>query len=214
VSVPTLDPSAFAHRLAGLAARRGGRIVAALAGPPAAGKSHVAEAVARRLNAADGGLCVVAPMDGFHYDDAVLTARGLLTRKGAPETFDVGGLAALLTRLRANAEPEIALPLFDRSLEVSRAAARIAPREARIILVEGNWLLLDAEPWRSLRPLFDLTAMIAADADTLKRRLMDRWSALPPDVAGRKIEGNDLPNALRVMHESAAPDIWIGGGEG
>jgi pantothenate kinase len=206
----TTDVCGLADRLATLAAERGGRIIAALAGPPGAGKSTVAEAVALRLNMDRAGFCAVLPMDGFHFDDAVLEPRGWRPRKGAPHTFDVGGLRALLGRLRANAEDEIAVPVFDRRLEIARAGARLIPRETPVVLVEGNYLLLRAEPWASLRPFFDLTVAIAADEATLARRLTARWAALPAAEARGKVEQNDLPNARTVLRESIAPDLTIG----
>jgi pantothenate kinase len=200
---------AFADRLAAAAA--GGRVIAALAGAPGSGKSTAAAAVAARLNAAEPELCVVVPMDGFHYDDAVLEARGWRTRKGAPHTFDVGGLAALLRRLRENAEEEIAFPLFDRGLELARAGAGIAPRAARAILVEGNWLLLREAPWDRLAPLFDLTAMIDCPMETLADRLAARWRdiGLPEADVERRLRDNDLPNAAVAITRSAAPQMRL-----
>lgn len=201
----TATPADFADRLAALAAARGGRVIAALAGPPAAGKSTLAAAVAQRL----GGACAVLGMDGFHYDDAVLAARGRLDRKGAPDTFDVGGLRATLARLRANDEAEVAVPVFDRGLEISRAGAAIIPRATPVVLVEGNWLLLAAEPWAGLRPFFDLTALIVADEATLARRLTARWATLPAAEARAKVERNDLPNARTALRESISPDLTL-----
>ena len=209
MSAEPITPDAFADRLAAL--RGPGRLIAALAGPPGGGKSTAAARVADRLNAAAPGVCVVIPMDGFHFDDAVLTARGRLPFKGAPDTFDVGGLRALLARLRADAEDEIAYPLFDRALEISRNAAAVAPRAARVVLVEGNWLLLRAAPWAELRGLFDVTAMAACDAPTLRRRLVARWRAAGCDDAeiARRVDGNDLPNARAVLADSAPADLSV-----
>jgi pantothenate kinase len=207
----TVDPCAFADRLAALAAERGGRVIGALVGPPGAGKSTAAEAVALRLNMDRAGFCAVLPMDGFHFDDAVLEARGWRPRKGAPHTFDVGGLRATLARLRANDEEEVAVPLFDRRIEIARAGARIIPQATQVVLVEGNYLLLKAEPWAGLRRFFDLTGMIPAEEAVLARRLAARWAALSPAEARAKIEENDLPNARTVLRESAAPDLWVGG---
>ncbi len=203
----------LAGRLVALtAARPGERVIAALAGAPGSGKSTLAEAVAARLNAAAPGTCAVVPMDGFHLDDAILNARGWRARKGAPHTFDVGGLAALLARLKANEEPEIAIPLFDRALELSRAAARFVPRTTPVALVEGNYLLLKAEPWSGLARFFDLTARIDCAEAVLAERLAARWAALPAAEARAKIEENDLPNARLVASGSAAADLTIGGG--
>lgn len=208
-----LSPEAFADRLSALATGRSRRLIAALAGPPGAGKSTIAEAVAARLNADAPGRCAVLPMDGFHYDDLVLVPRGDRPRKGAPHTFDVGGLAALLTRLRANAEAEVAVPVFDRSIEIARAGARIIAQSVPILLVEGNYLLLRAAPWCALRPLFDLTAMVAVAPETLRDRLGARWRDMGLSGAETlaKLEENDLPNGRLVMAESVTPDIWVNG---
>ncbi|MGL6208539.1 MAG: nucleoside/nucleotide kinase family protein, partial [Paracoccaceae bacterium] len=110
-----------------------GRFLTALAGPPGAGKSTLAARLVRSL----GPGAKVVPMDGFHYDDRVLLARGARHRKGAPDTFDVQGFLHLLRRLRT--EDEVAIPLFDRDLEISRAGADIVTATDRLLVVEGNY---------------------------------------------------------------------------
>ena len=92
----------------------GERRVVAIAGPPASGKSTLAAELVDALDATSPGSCALLQMDGFHYDDEVLAPRGWLARKGAPHTFDVGGYAATLGRLRANREESVAVPRFDR----------------------------------------------------------------------------------------------------
>ncbi len=141
------------------------RTIIALSGPPASGKSTAAETIVAKLNQYEPGSAAVVPMDGFHYDDMVLVARGLRPRKGAPETFDCSGFAHLMSRLAANAEEEIAVPVFDRSIEISRGSARIIPKSVKYIVTEGNYLLLNREPWSKLRPLFDMTVFLKVDRD-------------------------------------------------
>ena len=150
-----------------------GRFMIALAGPPGAGKSTLAAA----LVAALGAGAKAVPMDGFHYDDAVLIARGARDRKGAPDTFDVHGFLHLLKRLRA--EDEVAIPLFDRNLEISRAGADIVTAADRLLVVEGNYLLLNEAPWPEAAELFDLTVWIDVPEVELDRRLMERKRARP-----------------------------------
>ena len=182
-----------------------GRFIAALAGPPGAGKSTLAA----ELVAAVGKGAKAVPMDGFHYDDAVLIARGARNRKGAPDTFDVAGFRHLLTRLRV--EDEVAIPLFDRDLEISRAGADIVGPDDRILIVEGNYLLLNEAPWPDLTPLFDLTIWIDVPEAELDRRLVDRWAhyGKSPAEARAWIDGNDMPNIRRVTQGSRPADLVI-----
>ena len=189
----------------------GTRQLTAIAGPPASGKLTAAEMLESALNRIEPQSASVVPMDGFHYDDAVLIKRGLKARKGAPETFDVGGLRALLARLRSNNEEAIAIPVFDRDLEIARAGARVIERSVRHIIVEGNYLLLRQEPWRDLAESFDTTFAIASDIGELRKRLEVRWKGygLAGEMVIMKVEENDLPNARLVLKESADPEFWL-----
>ncbi|MGH6808633.1 MAG: nucleoside/nucleotide kinase family protein, partial [Ensifer adhaerens] len=117
------------------------RFVVAIAGPPGAGKSTLSDALAEALVAA-GEKAAVLPMDGFHMDNAVLEQKGLLARKGAPETFDARSFLATIAAVRAN-DGEVLVPVFDRARELAIASARVVAADTRIILVEGNYLLLD-----------------------------------------------------------------------
>lgn len=186
------------------------RIVVALAGPPGAGKSTLSE---RLLAALPEGEAALVPMDGFHFDNAVLDAMALRNRKGAPQTFDCAGLAATLRRIRSGKEP-VAVPVFDREADLARAGAAIIPADARLILVEGNYLLLDRAPWFELAPLFDLTIFIDVPMAELERRLLARWADLgrSEEAARAWVESNDLPNARLVMEGSRRADIVWGNG--
>ncbi|MGR6432528.1 nucleoside/nucleotide kinase family protein [Rhizobium sp. PAMB 3174] len=190
-------------------ASSGNRIIVAVAGPPGSGKSTLAEALVERLNAMEAGSAAVLPMDGYHYDDMVLVPRGLRPRKGAPETFDVAGFRHMLLRLKANDEPEIAVPVFDRSIEIARAGARMIGREVRYLIAEGNYLLLEEDRWRDLKDCYDITVMIEEPEAVLRARLEDRWKALTGQALIDKIDGNDLPNGRRVLTGSVDPDYVV-----
>ncbi|MDO5642302.1 MAG: nucleoside/nucleotide kinase family protein [Paracoccus sp. (in: a-proteobacteria)] len=197
------EPVTRAALLARLAGTTGGaRRIVAIAGAPASGKSTLAEDLARRLPAS-----AVLPMDGFHYDDAVLDAWGMRPRKGAPPSFDLDGLAHMLGRLAADDGRAVAVPVFDRALEISRAGARIIGPDIRLILCEGNYLLLDDPAWRGLGRFFDLTVMVESDLSDIKARLARRWQGHADAQA--KLEGNDLPNARLVMTASRPADLLL-----
>jgi pantothenate kinase len=205
------SPTDIAGLIARLQSHGGRRLIAAVAGAPGSGKSTVASQLEVALNAERPGVAAVLPMDGFHYDDMLLRQLGRLERKGAPDTFDVGGLHHLIARLRSNDEAEVAVPVFDRDLEISRGSARLIPRSFAVIIVEGNYLLLRQSPWAALKPLFDISVMVETPPDVLRRRLTARWEGyrLPADEVRRRVEENDLPNGRRVMADSTEPDFVL-----
>ncbi|MFN3526682.1 MAG: nucleoside/nucleotide kinase family protein [Paracoccus sp. (in: a-proteobacteria)] len=184
------------------------RSFVALAGPPGSGKSTLTEALLAQVERDHPGRAAILPMDGFHYDDMYLEPRGLKPRKGAPQTFDAAGFGATLARLAADNAP-VAVPVFDRDLEIARAGARVIGPETRLVLVEGNYLLLDDPDWQSLRQHFALTVQLDVPLDTLRHRLLERWRHLPQDEALRKVEANDLPNATLVLTRSVPGDLVL-----
>ena len=191
-----------------------GRVIAAIAGAPGSGKSTLADKLVGKLNARQPGLAAVLPMDGYHYDDLYLVPAGLRPRKGAPMTFDVGGLYHTLKRLRALDEDEVAVPVFDRKIEIARAGARLIPKDTPVIVVEGNWLLLNQSPWDRLRPMFDVTVMVEVPEHVLRARLRGRWERLglsEPEIV-EKLEENDLPNGRWVRDGSIPADHVIRNG--
>jgi pantothenate kinase len=185
------------------------RYMVAIAAPPGSGKTTIAEQLRANLLAA-GESAVVVPMDGFHFDDIVLNARGHRARKGAPFTFDVLGFEILLKRIKAQ-EPDIAIPVFDRTLELSRAAAAIIPADTKFILVEGNYLLLKDQPWARLKQLFDFSIYMNVPVEELERRLTKRILEHGHDAAYAKmwIASNDMLNINYVIENSVAADFTI-----
>jgi len=183
------------------------RMLVAIAGAPASGKSTLADELAATLTSG-GQSAIVVPMDGFHFDDAVLARRGLRQRKGAPETFDFAGFECLLKRL-ASERGEIAIPVFDRSMELARAAADIVAQEHKIVLVEGNYLLLDEAPWSGLRPLFDFTIFLDVPRGELERRLLQRWRDHGRADGPAWVASNDMPNVDRVMAKRLQADLVV-----
>ena len=182
-----------------------GRRIIAIVGPPASGKSTLAAALQEQI----AGSCVL-PMDGFHLPNTTLEQRGLLARKGAPETFDVSGLKHLLQRVRK--EQTIPFPTFDRAQDRSiPSGGRITPSH-HTILVEGNYLLLDAPPWDGLHGFWDYSVLLQVDVPELERRLLARWLAHGHTTAQAlaRARQNDLPNAKVVLDQSIAADHTIG----
>ena len=194
-----MDAEALAERARHLADARGGRALVGIAGAPGAGKSTLAEA----LVAALGERAALVPMDGFHYSQRVLGLLGRADRKGAPDTFDAEGLAALLARIRT-ADGPVYAPIFDRSIEEPVAAGTVVPAGADIVVVEGNYLLLDDGPWAPLRGLFDEVWFLRIPPDERMRRLVERHMRFgrTREAAEAWVATVDEPNA-RLVEASA-----------
>jgi pantothenate kinase len=175
------------------------RILVGIAGPPAAGKSTLAVSLARALRQEYGPDAAIAvPMDGFHLANAELDRLGLANRKGAPETFDAAGFVHLLTRLRAAHDSEVVYaPEFNRALNESIGSAIPVPASVRVVVVEGNYLLLPDGPWAPVRDLLDLALYIEAPTpvrlDALLRR--QRTRGLDRDAAHDWVYRSDEANA-------------------
>ena len=196
--------------------RSGRRCIIFLAAPPATGKSTIAQFLAQ-LSRTEEDLPPVQAlgMDGFHYPNRYLAAHTILrdgeeipltSIKGAPETFDVPALAAKLSAAR---DERVTFPVYDRRIHdvVPDAVTADAP----ILLVEGNWLLLDEEPWRNLCGLADYRLRIDAAPELLRDRLIARkvQGGSTAEDAAAFYEASDAPNILRfAAHVGAADEIW------
>lgn len=205
-----------ARRIADIALQRfidagNRRVLIAVAGAPGSGKSTLAERAVDLINEQRSVKAALFPMDGYHYDDAVLEAMGRRAFKGAIDTFDAHGLRHMLQRLKANEDDVVAIPVFDRSIEIARAGGRLIPQSTDIIICEGNYLLARQAPWDRLKPIFDFTIFVDVDEDELRRRLQQRWGGYGLDEAevNRKVEENDLPNGLSIVSTSAEPDLRL-----
>jgi pantothenate kinase len=203
---------ALVERLVATLERASGRFLLGITGPPGAGKSTLADFVARTASAArEPGFAAVLPMDGFHLSNEALDALGLRTVKGAPDTFDVKGFVDLLARVRADSARTILWPGFDRSVEETvPGAITIAPR-TRLVVTEGNYLLLDRPRWREVRALLDEVWYVDAPREVLRERLLARALAggRTEVDARRHVDGSDLQNAELVAESKSAADRQV-----
>jgi pantothenate kinase len=174
----------------------GRRRLLGLAGPPGSGKSTMAAALCEAL----GPLAVCVPMDGFHLANRVLRELGLSDRKGSPPSFDAAGFQALLRRLRDGTEDVVYAPAFLRELEEAVAGSIAVPRGVPLVVVEGNYLLLDDGPWRGTAALLDEVWYLQPDDDLRVRRLLRRHRdyGRTAEQAAAWVAANDGPNAELV----------------
>ncbi len=190
-------------------APEGGRAVLGIAGVPGVGKSTLAEALVEAVGRRQGAQWVAhVPMDGFHLADVQLERLGLLARKGASETFDVGGYAATLRRLRSETDRPVYAPGFERDLEQPIAGAIVVDAQARLVVTEGNYLLLPDPRWREARAALDQVWLLEADDPVRVERLIARHVQFGKESATARtwVATVDEVNASLVRAESDQPD--------
>ncbi|MGY1743404.1 MULTISPECIES: nucleoside/nucleotide kinase family protein [unclassified Blastococcus] len=206
---PPPDLDALVARAAALTKRRP-RVLLGIAGAPAAGKSTLAAWLVDRLNARKLP-AVGVPMDGFHLADAALDALGRRDRKGAVDTFDGYGYLALLRRLRAEQETTVYAPAFERDLEQPVAGSIAVPPGTRVVVSEGNYLLLEEPPWPEVWAAFDEVWYVGLDDAPRRERLLDRHVRFgkSPDAARAWVDAVDEPNARLIEAAAGRADLSV-----
>jgi pantothenate kinase len=191
---------------------RSDRAVLGIAGPPGSGKSTLTSALLSALGSRLGADAVGhLPMDGFHLADVQLDRLGLRDRKGAPETFDVDGYVAALGRLHSSPVSVLYVPGFERDLEQPIAAAIAIPPSARLVVTEGNYLLLRDDGWQHVRPLLAEVWFVGVDDDVRRSRLVRRHEEFgkSADAARAWVDEVDEPNARLIASTRGAADLVV-----
>ncbi|MDO5500569.1 MAG: nucleoside/nucleotide kinase family protein [Propionibacteriaceae bacterium] len=186
---------------------RGGRRILGIAGGPGSAKSTVARGLAEAM----GPRAVVVPMDGFHLANEELVRLGRRDRKGAPDTFDVAGYRAMLERLRAGGPEVVYAPRFDRAGEIAVAGAIPVGPEVRLVITEGNYLLLDTPGWSEVRDLLDETWFLDLSPQARRERLVARRTRGGESSADALawVARVDEPNARLVAPTAERADVVI-----
>ncbi|TVT61761.1 nucleoside/nucleotide kinase family protein [Amycolatopsis rhizosphaerae] len=185
---------------------RGGRTLLGIVGAPASGKTTLARSVAGAL----GTRAAVVGMDGFHLAQAELRRLGRIERKGAPDTFDAHGYVHLLRRLK-DAKETVYAPEFRREIEEPIAGAVPVPPEVPLVITEGNYLLLDADPWGDVRGLLDEVWFLAPDEQVRIERLVTRHRRYGRSLveAQQRALGSDQRNADLIAPTAARADLVL-----
>jgi len=211
----TLTPDATLARLheeaRTLVARRDGRVVLGIAGGPGVGKSTLSERLVAALNAETPGIAAYLPMDGFHMLHKKLEELGTVKDKGAPHTFEAGAFATFLAAVKA-AKGTVRAPGYSRKIEDVVRDAYVIPAAARIVVVEGNYLLLAAPPWQQVGPQLDRAIFLSVPRDVARARLLKRHGeeGMFNDERNRRhVDNVDLVNFDLVAASRERADLAI-----
>lgn len=185
------------------------RSIVGLCGPPGAGKSTLAAHLRSELG---GDVAALLPMDGYHLANVTLRRLGLADTKGAINTFDVGGYAAVLARLATNLEPVVYVPEFDRNLEESIGGAIAITQDQPLVIVEGNYLLSDEPEWAKARQHIDEIWYLDIDPELRRKRLVDRHMRYGRSAAEAEswVRTVDEVNSAMIEATSHVADAVIG----
>jgi pantothenate kinase len=185
------------------------RAILGIAGSPGVGKSTMVDRLLVRIRAIMGEQWAAhVPMDGFHLADVQLERLGLRDRKGAPETFDAAGYANLLKCVVQELENPVYVPGFDRALEQPLAGALVVLPAARLVITEGNYLLLDEPAWVRARREMAAVWFVAGAERMRVQRLVDRHVEFgkTPHAARAWVAEIDQPNANLVSTTAIKAD--------
>jgi pantothenate kinase len=198
--------AAVAGVRAGLAS--GNRMLLGITGSPGSGKSTLAAGLLAVFGAA---VAAVVPMDGFHLGNAIIDGTPLRQRKGAIDTFDVGGYLSLLQRLRRRDEPVVYAPDFRREIDEPVAASIAVPASVQLIITEGNYLLAAHPAWQQVRAQLDEVWFLDTPPDLRLARLVDRHVEFGMDRPAAKewAAGSDEANARLIESTRPAADRVI-----
>lgn len=178
------------------------RFLLAITGVPGAGKSTLADLLMKNTNEVlKEESAIVIPMDGYHYHNDILVEKGLLSLKGIPQTFDSQRFVILIKEIASEKIEKLYCPSYDRSLHNPVERSIVIENKHKIIIVEGNYLLLDNCPWNELANLFDESWFIETPLTTTKERLISRHVLTGRSVeeALDKISSTDAPNAALIL---------------
>lgn len=205
-TVPAL-PQVCQQRIAALLSL-GSRQILGIAAAPGAGKSTLAQVIARQY----GALVQIVPMDGFHLANSELARLGRRERKGAPDTFDAAGYVNLLRRIRSQAAEEVIYaPEFRRDIEEAIAGAIAVRSETKLIVTEGNYLLQTEAPWHEVRDVVDEIWYLDVPDALRQARLLARHMQFgrTREQALAWIADTDEPNAQRIAQRRMHADLQV-----
>jgi pantothenate kinase len=185
----------------------GPRRLLGIVGAPGAGKSTLAASIVEAV----GPTAALVPMDGYHLAEAELHRLGRHERKGAIDTFDAAGYVSMLGRLAAGGPETVYAPAFHREIEEPVAGSIPVPQEVRLVVTEGNYLLVPEEPWSGVRLLLDEVWYLDLDEQERLRRLVARHMAYGRERAEAKARsyGSDQVNAELIATTRSRADLVV-----
>lgn len=189
-----------------------GRRILGLAGGPGVGKSTLASELVAAVQRTRPGHAAYVPMDGFHMRHAKLVELGIEHQKGMPHTFEAVAFVEFLRELRGARGKTATGPGYSRKIEDVVDGATVVGGDASLIVVEGNYLLLDDGAWQHVRPLLDLAVFLDLPRALVRERLLRRHAReglFSSDQICSHVDLVDLPNYDLVKRFGFRADLSV-----